>query len=182
MILGGASGGVILWDRQRQTIDRIALPESGVKVNCCDWSPDGKYLVWCVGSNPLTVWDCEKSEERARLGDARMVVQGSVHSWTTFKGHKGGANACAWSPDGRYIASGSGHGFGSYDDDFSVRIWDCGSFQEIATLQGHRDRVTHISWSDDCRPSAGRIGPPSKQRLERPILYGSLLRRRNFCL
>jgi hypothetical protein len=53
-----------------------------------------------------------------------------------------GAIRCvAWSPDGRYLASGG--------RDTKVRIWDTQTWKEIAVLGRHRDVVWGICWSSE---------------------------------
>jgi WD40 repeat protein len=51
--------------------------------------------------------------------------------------------ACAYSPDGRRITSGS--------FDRTLRIWDAESLEEIATLTAHTDTVTTCCYSPDGR-------------------------------
>jgi WD40 repeat protein len=50
-------------------------------------------------------------------------------------------SAVAWSPDGRYIASGS--------HDAKVKIWDAGNGRELRTISGHRDVIKTIAFSPD---------------------------------
>jgi WD40 repeat protein/tetratricopeptide (TPR) repeat protein len=59
---------------------------------------------------------------------------------TTFRGHNGGVHSCAWSPDGKRLASG-GH-------DGAVKIWNAATGQEILTLRGHQG-VRCVDWSAD---------------------------------
>jgi WD40 repeat protein len=47
----------------------------------------------------------------------------------------------AFSPDGKYIASGS--------DDKTVKLWSIESQKKLATLQGHLDTVSSIAFSSD---------------------------------
>ena len=51
--------------------------------------------------------------------------------------------ACAWSPDGRRLASGS--------SDQTVKVWDAASGQCLLTLPGHQGWVQACAWSPDGR-------------------------------
>jgi tetratricopeptide (TPR) repeat protein len=47
----------------------------------------------------------------------------------------------SFSPDGKFLASGS--------DDRTVKVWKVGSWQEVATLRGHEDSVWSVTFSPD---------------------------------
>ncbi len=70
----------------------------------------------------------------------------------TYRGHIGGANSVAWSPDGRFIASGSSDG--------TVQIWDVTTGATILIYEGHSSSVEAVAWSPDSRhiASAGEDG------------------------
>jgi WD40 repeat protein len=57
--------------------------------------------------------------------------------------NQGDVEAVAWSPDGRWLASGS--------DDNKVRIWDRESGLELRRFEGHTHWVYSVSWSPDGR-------------------------------
>jgi len=59
----------------------------------------------------------------------------------TLTGHAGSVVACAISPDTRFIVSGSA--------DFTARIWEVESGNEVATLAGHGGTVSKCSFSRD---------------------------------
>jgi WD40 repeat protein len=61
----------------------------------------------------------------------------------TFKGHIYCVNSVAFSPGGRYIASGS--------VDETVKVWDAVSGQCLRTLEGHKGSVASAAFSPDGR-------------------------------
>jgi eukaryotic-like serine/threonine-protein kinase len=70
------------------------------------------------------------------------------HLWRKYhgeksrlRGHTGAVHAVAFSPDDRWLASGSA--------DRTVKLWDAASDKEIMTLTGHTDRVTSVAFSPD---------------------------------
>ena len=93
------------------------------------WSPDGKLLATETleeDKNAINVWD-------PMTGELLKVLDGHTE-WIW---------GLTWSPDGRFLASGSG--------DRSIKIWDSNSWSEQKTIKAHTDQVTCISWSPDGR-------------------------------
>jgi WD40 repeat protein len=58
-----------------------------------------------------------------------------------FIGHRSSVNSITFSPNGKYLASGS--------DDNTVKLWSMESQNEIITLQGHRGWVYSVAFSPD---------------------------------
>jgi len=107
-----------------------------------------------------------------RLGSASWVTEEAVTRRIVTEGHRQTVRACAWSPDGRWIATGSGsHYIGMPDDDFSVRIWDAATFAEVHVLEAHRDAITALAFSPDstlfasCSGSVNQAGPDNSSRI-----------------
>ena len=55
-----------------------------------------------------------------------------------FEGHEGPVQAVAFSPDGKFVLSGS--------DDRTVRLWSAESGQEVRRLEGHQDWVLSVTF------------------------------------
>jgi len=61
----------------------------------------------------------------------------------TLKGHAGGVNAVALTPDGRHAVSAS--------SDKTLKVWDLESGMAIRTLEGHAGRVRAVALTSDGR-------------------------------
>uniref|UniRef100_A0A060T584 ARAD1B08624p n=1 Tax=Blastobotrys adeninivorans TaxID=409370 RepID=A0A060T584_BLAAD len=55
--------------------------------------------------------------------------------------HSAPVTVCKYSPDGRYIASGS--------DDCTIKVWRRDDFSLVQTLRGHEKGINDVSWSPD---------------------------------
>jgi WD40 repeat protein len=74
------------------------------------------------------------------------VVKGVWREVATLRGHGDVVRSVAFSPDGKFLASGS--------EDQTVKVWEVGSWQEVATLRHGGvgrfwDRVSPVSFSPD---------------------------------
>jgi WD40 repeat protein/serine/threonine protein kinase len=61
----------------------------------------------------------------------------------TFLGHRAALHCVAWSPDGKFLATGSADG--------TAKIWTASGGRELLTLCGHMGGVTSLAWSPEGR-------------------------------
>lgn len=133
-----ATGGKVLWN--------IVSLEGLSNLNGLAWSPDGARIASC-GTKPIVLF---ASNGGVRIWDAatgRLVM--------TYTGHDQSADlwAVAWSPNGKYIASGG--------SDKTVQVWDAATGAHLLTYQGHTNWVTCLAWSpDSARIASGAIEGP----------------------
>ena len=68
----------------------------------------------------------------------------------TLTGHSDVVRSVVYSPDGRYLASGS--------DDDTLTIWEVATGNELRTLTGHSETVFSVAYSPDGRYLASGSG------------------------
>jgi WD40 repeat protein len=100
------------------------------------FSPDGKYIA-SAGKNKVKL-----TKTTTRLDNTITIWDVSTgRKIRTLNGHGDCINAVTYSPDGKYIASGS------YDK--TVKIWIASTGKVIRTIKGHSNRVNSLSFSPD---------------------------------
>jgi WD40 repeat protein/beta-lactamase regulating signal transducer with metallopeptidase domain len=92
------------------------------------FSPDGKVLALAGGGGSINIFDVEKRTE------IKAIPQPV------------GIRAIAFSPDGKYLATGP-----SVAQDTVVRLWDTKTWTEYAALEGHSNLVFNIRFSPDSK-------------------------------
>ncbi len=109
-------------------------PEGTLPLRACAFSPDGKWLA--TGGDDLVV---------------RLFSTEDWHLERTFTGHTGSVLCLDFSPDSRYLASGSGTDkvIPQNAGENVTRVWDLETGEEAALLQGHRDGVLAVKWNGD---------------------------------
>jgi WD40 repeat protein len=168
--VGGEAGrelqsfaGVRAWDWQNNQIRSLPTGHAGTAIVALDLHRERRLLA-AVGQNRLlTLWNMTRSEP-ARFGlkstcralaftpDGKTLAATADWKITlydtergqelqTLVGHKGVVSALAYSPDGRYLVSGSW--------DKTVKVWEAASGREIASFAWPAGRVYSVTVAPD---------------------------------
>lgn len=116
---GGAFGN-LLWDVSSKQVcsEKLGYGDRSVVI-----SPNGRYLASDV-ENDIQLLEISGSKKEAML-----------------RSHVAPVLCLAFSPDGKFLASGASDG--------SLKIWDCDQRRELTTLRGHLDQITSVGFSSD---------------------------------
>jgi WD40 repeat protein/tRNA A-37 threonylcarbamoyl transferase component Bud32 len=128
---GGADGTVRVWlPAEAKEVRQL---KAGAMVFGVGYNPDGTTLAAVTGKlfapgdpGELILWDAATGDELFRRRD-----------------HKAGIGSLAWSPDGRWLATGSSDG--------TVLLRDPATGEPKQTLPGHKGTVLALAFSPDSR-------------------------------
>jgi len=164
----GWDGTARIWDattgRQLRSLDH----GTGAIVASVAWHPNGSYLATYARDDAVRLWDADSGRELHRWHiptsdwrDSRVNFSpsgsrlaagspdGRVHLWdvetrkevAVHGKHADAVRDVAFSPDGRWLASGGEVG------DRTIRIWDVDTGEQVRELRGHTAGVYSLAWN-----------------------------------
>jgi len=148
------NSGLVQWRSARMTDQKLLQKLREVRISSAD-SARVDYLMGLVhlerGDAQAAVELLSKAAEagtgRAEVTSALVLAQSlgdpSERLPRTFEGHTNGVTSVSWSPDGRYVLSGS------MDD--TLGLWEVSSGEWFGPFEEHTDTVNSVSWSPDGR-------------------------------
>jgi WD40 repeat protein len=153
IISGARDNKIIGWNADSEDEDTYCtvsfiLVRNTQTVLSVAFSPDSQYIasggideivhVWNVSNNTPECFKLEDTQECVKLGG---IFNREIYG--TKRGHSGRVNSVAFSPDSKYIASGS--------RDRTIKIWEFNKRKKVGTtirtLRGHLDEVKSVAFS-----------------------------------
>jgi WD40 repeat protein len=123
---GSDDGSVRLWNVNEGTCTKILRDNRMLGVSMAAWSPNGATIAAADCSGLILFWDIPRD-------------QNAIRAPVIFQGHDGAVTTIAYSPDGRYLASGS--------SDNTAKLWNVANLSCLKTFAGHSSWVKSVCFS-----------------------------------
>jgi WD40 repeat protein len=135
---------VRVWDAKTGNLIKVLTGHQDW-INDVAFSPDGNFILSASGSSEAS---SSNGDDTARLWE----VAKNYTEVGKLIGHIGPINSAVFSPDGKWIATGS--------DDHTIRLWNATTYQQVAISTEHKEPITILAFSADSTLLAS--GSPDK--------------------
>jgi WD40 repeat protein/beta-lactamase regulating signal transducer with metallopeptidase domain len=122
------------------------------------FSPDGTLMAAGMYDHLVRLWELPSGKELAPL-----------------KGHTGGVFSVAYSPNGKVLVSGAGHGDGT------IKIWDVATRKDVGHCDGGAGAVLSVAFAPDGRTVAAGVWRSGSEKCQ-VELWDLVTRKRSFIL